>query len=77
MTNAKRETTFPTRGEYRDPWELQELSELAGIRQHVAAFDVRTQVIAVEWQREQKRERRRRQRERARVRKRTHDSRPG
>jgi len=75
--STKRETTFPTRGEYRDPWELQELSELAGIRQHVADFDMRTRVIAVELQREQKRERKRKERDRRRSRTQTHDSRPG
>ena len=77
MSNRKRETTFPTRGEHRDPWELQELAEIAAIRQQITAADLRTAAIGAEWRIEQTRERRRKERDRRRSRKQTHDSRPG
>ncbi|MDQ3222842.1 MAG: hypothetical protein M3Q75_05105 [Gemmatimonadota bacterium] len=66
--STKRETTLPVRGGFLEPWEVVELEELAAIRQHVAAFDLRTQMVATEWQREQKRERRRKERDRRRSR---------
>src|SRR4051794_23296001 len=46
----------------RDWWNVTDLQELADIRRLVAAFDLRTQVIAAEWQREEKRARKRRER---------------
>jgi len=58
--------TMPTRGGRLDPWELAEMSEIAGIRSQVVAFDRRTESIAAEWRIEQKRERRERERDRRR-----------
>jgi hypothetical protein len=69
VTNTKIETRLPVRGSRcRDWWDADDAHELAGIRQTVAAFDVRTAVIAVDLQREQRQERKRRERERQRQR---------
>ena len=46
MTNSNRETRFPIRGGHLDPWELQELTEIAELRAEAERQEVRLEANA-------------------------------